>query len=201
MSSTGTSLDTALSRRGHTIRANRPGAAHLLALALLTSAIATTASLARLASPRHLRRGAVAHSAPGTSRMWEAHRVSARSPAAPNDRAAAMLSRQQSDTETPFVQITPSGTVHASSVSVLITYCDDSTLNASSRVITRDGSTWTLPYTLGTKRYCGAYASSSGTITLAPNASTTISAAISDNAGNRGSATVTDLSPENRSAA
>ncbi|HEY2854904.1 MAG TPA: RHS repeat-associated core domain-containing protein [Gemmatimonadaceae bacterium] len=76
-------------------------------------------------------------------------------------------------------------------MNVLISYCDDSSLNASSRSITRDGSSWALGYTTSTKRGCGVYATSSGSFTLAPNASTTIVAAISDNMGNRGSATVT----------
>ncbi|HEY2851710.1 MAG TPA: hypothetical protein VGJ18_02610, partial [Gemmatimonadaceae bacterium] len=76
-------------------------------------------------------------------------------------------------------------------MNVLITYCDDSTLNAGSRTITRDGSSWALGYTTSTKRGCGVYATSSGSFTLAPNASTTIVAAISDNTGNRGSATAT----------
>ena len=44
------------------------------------------------------------------------------------------------DTEAPFVQINPQGIVHSSSVSVFISYCDDSTLNASSRSVTKDGS-------------------------------------------------------------
>ena len=101
------------------------------------------------------------------------------------------VSSQGPDVEAPWVQITPSGTVHTSAVNVLITYCDDSTLNASSRTITRDGSTWALGYTTSTKRGCGAYATSSGSLTLGVNASTTIVAAISDNRGNRGSAAVT----------
>ena len=95
------------------------------------------------------------------------------------------------DIEAPWVQITPSGIVHSSAVNVLITYCDDSTLDANSRTITRDGASWAVGYTTSTKRGCGAYATSSGSFTLGINASTTIAAAISDIRGNRGSASVT----------
>jgi RHS repeat-associated protein len=103
----------------------------------------------------------------------------------------AIARRGGPDVEAPWVQITPSGIVHSSAVNVLITYCDDSTLNANSRTITRDGAAWGLGYTTSTKKGCGAYATSSGSFTLGINASTTIAAAISDNRGNRGSASVT----------
>src|SRR5690242_13551382 len=114
-----------------------------------------------------------------------------RTAARPSATVVESLARRLPDTEAPWVQIFPSGTVHASTVNLLITYCDDSTLNASSRTVTRDGSSWAIGYTTGTKRECGAYASSSATFTLGLNASTIITAAISDNRGNRGSATAT----------
>lgn len=95
------------------------------------------------------------------------------------------------DIEAPWVQISPPGIVHSSTVNLVISYCDDSTLDASSRAITRDGAAWALGYTTSTKKGCGAYATSSSTFTLGINASTTITAAISDLRGNRGTASAT----------
>ena len=95
------------------------------------------------------------------------------------------------DIEAPWVQISPPGIVHSGTVNLVISYCDDSTLNASSRTITRDGATWALGYTTSTKKGCGAYATSSSSFTLAINGSTTITAAISDVRGNRGTASAT----------
>ena len=113
-------------------------------------------------------------------------RAAARVPAPPS-----LVRSAGPDIEAPWVQISPPGIVHSSTVNLVISYCDDSTLDASSRAITRDGAAWALGYTTSTKKGCGAYATSSSSFTLAINGSTTITAAISDVRGNRGTASAT----------
>lgn len=93
----------------------------------------------------------------------------------------------------PAVWITPSTGSYSGSgttyqLAVTIEWCDDYNLLASSRMIRLNGQnvTGNFSFTLGSDPSCGAYATSTGTVTL-PSGTNTLTAEIGDYFGNTGS--------------
>ena len=181
------------SRRGSDSR--RTGLAHWGVLAVLALA-ATTVGATAWGSKRAEARVARAEPTSVVHPMKLPRDVPAtRSFARPSATSEARGSRTNRffDTEGPLVTMPQSsGNVYSKNLSWSIQFCDDSSLNASTRKVTRDGVQLTDTYATGTKRACGAYATSSITISnLVAGQPTTIHAEIKDNAGNLGSANVT----------
>lgn len=88
------------------------------------------------------------------------------------------------DEEGPTVDISPlTSTVTQPSLTISIGWCDNSTLNSTSRVVTLDNVSLSSSYALSTKAGCVKFATSTVSLTLAPGAHV-LRASISDNAGN-----------------
>src|SRR6185437_11709768 len=98
------------------------------------------------------------------------------------------------DKTPPDVEITPfTGTDTVTSLSVTIDFCDNVSLQRSTEHVEYDGAnvTTNFPYQVKTVPGCGAAGEATGTVTLRPGKSDTLTVTILDNAFNIGSTTVT----------
>jgi RHS repeat-associated protein len=95
------------------------------------------------------------------------------------------------DAEAPRVSIIPSGGTYTSaSLAVTIEWCDDKSLNATTRSVKLNGVAVTTTYTTATKAGCGKFARSTATLTLTPGTNT-LTASIRDSYNNTGSGAAT----------
>ncbi len=98
-----------------------------------------------------------------------------------------------SDKTPPNVTITPgSGIDTVTTLSVTIAFCDNVSLMTGSKRVVYDGVdvSASFPYQVKTVAGCGAAGQATGTVTLRPGKSDTLTAIIEDNALNSGSSTV-----------
>lgn len=94
------------------------------------------------------------------------------------------------DTIAPSVWLSAGGTYTTSPVSLTVNWCDNNSLDATSRQVLLRGSPVTSDFTLGTAGGCTKYATSTAALNLTLGANA-VNASISDNAGNVGSASGT----------